>query len=95
MMFLAGHTCVCPEGYDGEDSDGFAAGTGCPNVNECSEEDNPCFPPDVSVCIDTEGSFLCLCKTGFIKDARENCVVPYSEYFLFAKTKSFTKRAGQ
>ena len=69
--------CNCPEGFDG---DGISA---CTNVDECAlaaggrkrrqavtnstTEAANCDP--TAICIDTEGSFTCVCPAGTVEDA--------------------------
>eukprot|EP00960_Hanusia_phi_P059167 764091-Hanusia_phi.AAC.2 len=48
--------CVCNEGYEGN------ASVACTNINECLN--NQSCPVHTN-CTDTDGSFLCLCKSGF------------------------------
>ncbi len=53
-------TCGCTAGYTG---DGRVGGTGCSNVNECTNGANNCSPN--ANCTDSQGSFSCACKSGF------------------------------
>ena len=38
----------------------------CSDVNECENKLHNCFLSEHKVCIDTDGSFLCECKQGYI-----------------------------
>lgn len=38
----------------------------CVNINECAQTTSPCSKN--AVCTDTDGSFMCTCKTGFNGD---------------------------
>jgi MYXO-CTERM domain-containing protein len=51
--------CDCADGYVG---DGFAMGTGCTNINECTTAMHNCSP--LAACIDNPGSFSCVCNPG-------------------------------
>ncbi len=37
----------------------------CTDVDECLAIDNPCGPDPLAGCIDTEGSFACVCAEGY------------------------------
>ncbi|CAM6042520.1 unnamed protein product [Sphagnum compactum] len=53
--------CVCPEGFTG---DGLINGTGCVDVNECSEK-TKCQCPQC-LCKNTWGSYDCTCSSGLL-----------------------------
>ncbi|KAG7237259.1 hypothetical protein INR49_032592 [Caranx melampygus] len=63
------YSCICPDGYttiDGRPGCQGTVGTLAPepckeDVDECSK-DNVCIRGE---CLNTDGSFLCLCETGF------------------------------
>jgi len=65
------HTCECDDGYteDPEDS------SRCVNINEC-EDDNICSFSGLSkTCVDSEGSYSCVCsEPGYSADAEGDCV---------------------
>jgi hypothetical protein len=52
---------VCPEGFTG---DGLIDGTGCVDVNECSEK-TKCQCPQC-LCKNTWGSYDCTCSSGLL-----------------------------
>ncbi|XP_057296686.1 latent-transforming growth factor beta-binding protein 4-like [Hydractinia symbiolongicarpus] len=54
-------TCQCRAGFTG---DGLKTGTGCQDVNECSQVATPCTGSNVR-CVNTAGSFSCQCLAGY------------------------------
>ena len=44
----------------------------CSDIDECSLTDNTCG--DEATCENTEGSYLCHCKNGFIKNEINVCI---------------------
>ena len=50
--------CFCKDGYKG---DGYNE---CRNVNECYRDTTLCSEPKMK-CLDTEGSYECVCADGF------------------------------
>ncbi|XP_076459739.1 uncharacterized protein LOC143292928 [Babylonia areolata] len=56
-------TCSCADGWEGETCD--------TDINECSNPAVSC--PDHSDCVNTQGSYLCQCLTGFFKNAQGQC----------------------
>jgi hypothetical protein len=59
-----------------------------PDVNECNV---PAYKPTLCVnaqCSNTNGSFKCICHTGFISDGRNNCLGIY-----YIKTEPFDSLA--
>lgn len=51
--------CVCPRGYK-------AANDICVDVDECAARPPPCE----QLCRNTEGSYECMCRTGYEVSAR-------------------------
>ncbi len=62
-----GWACECAAGFDGDPTD---TTQGCLDIDECATD--PC-DDKVSSCLNTEGSYLCDCDTGYELDAGE-CV---------------------
>ena len=62
--------CECPAGYSGDefkcdDVDECFEGTDdCENINECDLNDDLCLEKG-QYCSDTEGSYECLCDSGY------------------------------
>ena len=47
---------------------GFTDGvTGCEDVNECTTKKHDCHTE--TDCVNTEGSYVCLCKSGYIEES--------------------------
>ena len=61
-----GTKCVCNDGFEG---DALAAGTGCNDIDECSDNLlNDCIAVSGgSICVDTEGSYTCTCPADTTK----------------------------
>ncbi|CAN6382122.1 unnamed protein product [Urochloa humidicola] len=59
----SGYLCSCLEGYEGNP---YITG-GCQNINECKlEQSSPCGSVTAgSICHDTDGSFVCRCKSWY------------------------------
>ncbi|KAI5078494.1 hypothetical protein GOP47_0006165, partial [Adiantum capillus-veneris] len=58
---IHGYTCNCTEGYRG---DGYNAGIGCQDIDECEEELDECERPPLGTCTNTDGSYICNCTEG-------------------------------
>ena len=57
-------SCECRAGYFGNGFTLISGGTGCTDINECvSDESNNC--PVEADCVNTDGSFECVCVDGF------------------------------
>ncbi|XP_031695179.1 latent-transforming growth factor beta-binding protein 1-like [Anarrhichthys ocellatus] len=54
---MGSYTCTCPQGYR------QINGTSCRDVDECMDEPELCSPH--GECLNTEGSYLCVCESGF------------------------------
>ena len=69
------YVCVCPR-------DGFSMdGDECININGCNDA-NIC--PLKTDCVDSPGSYECVCKVGYVNDSRgcldiDECELPMSE----------------
>jgi len=65
-----GRTCSCNSGYTLN-----ADGVSCDDIDECTENDNPCNDGDDSnaTCANTDGGYTCSCSAGF-KDDGTLCV---------------------
>jgi hypothetical protein len=61
----AASPCVCPDGYLG---DGTTAGTGCTNIDECTDGGVCVDAADGGTCEDSAGSYTCGCADGFDGD---------------------------
>ncbi|MCO5571537.1 hypothetical protein L7F22_025280 [Adiantum nelumboides] len=59
--YLHGYTCNCTQGYRG---DGYKAGIGCQDIDECEEELDECEKPPLGMCTNTVGSYMCNCTEG-------------------------------
>ena len=58
---------------------GWGGGYDClENIDECSATQNLCGPN--SQCLDTDGSFECLCLNGFQLDANDACQGTQTHY---------------
>uniref|UniRef100_A0A8C9VFY4 Fibrillin 2b n=1 Tax=Scleropages formosus TaxID=113540 RepID=A0A8C9VFY4_SCLFO len=62
---LGSFKCVCPSGFDYEQSAG-----GCQDVNECSLGNNPCS----FGCSNTDGGYLCGCPGGYYRAGQGHCI---------------------
>lgn len=63
-------SCRCKEGYQG---DGYEAGVQCTDIDECSDPTlNNCHPSPLGRCVNSEGSFKCLCNGK--SDGRNGCI---------------------
>ncbi|CAB3978548.1 fibropellin-1-like isoform X1 [Paramuricea clavata] len=72
--------CLCKEGYEGEM---------CENdIDECSEENFTCHLN--ATCINTQGSYKCECKNGYVSDGKENCTE-----ILWSEPLDFTTKLGE
>lgn len=60
------NNCTCDNGYSGD-------GESCENIDECADTPDPCVGLPNDRCVDTDGSFECLCEPGFILDG-DTCV---------------------
>lgn len=58
-----GYVCNCKSGFSG---DGYLNGTGCTDIDECSNPDlNKCYPSSKGGrCQNTDGSYTCSCAKG-------------------------------
>ena len=54
--------CQCSDGFQG---DGTESGTGCSDINECSQPMKTGLCQQNASCANTEGSFDCVCNSGF------------------------------
>ncbi|KAK3570249.1 hypothetical protein QTP86_017124 [Hemibagrus guttatus] len=64
-----GYTCDCYDGYQLDISS-----MTCLDVNECED---PTFPECINAgCVNTEGSYRCVCLRGFIASRRPNYCIP-------------------
>lgn len=61
---LGSFRCLCPSGFDYEQTSG-----GCADINECSTTQNPCK----FGCSNTDGGYLCGCPPGYLR-AGQGCV---------------------
>ncbi|KAH7291776.1 hypothetical protein KP509_29G035200 [Ceratopteris richardii] len=52
------YNCNCTKGYSG---DGYKAGIGCVDIDECALKLDECDPPPKGRCINTNGSYTCSC----------------------------------
>ena len=72
----AGSRCECKAGYmgDGQNTDSTSADmleyTGCTDANECELGTAQC--PDHSSCVNTEGTYECICDDGYKKPKNGN-----------------------
>ncbi|GLJ07308.1 hypothetical protein SUGI_0064070 [Cryptomeria japonica] len=59
----SGYLCNCKPGFHG---DGYSNGTGCKDINECSDPSlNDCYPSSKGGrCENTKGSYKCSCAKG-------------------------------
>ena len=86
------YTCICPTGFEGDGK------TACTNIDECAlssqgrkrRQTNPdaatCDP--TAICIDTEGSYTCVCPAGTILDGNtQQCLgkINFSKYPFYQK----------
>ncbi|KAH7291737.1 hypothetical protein KP509_29G031900 [Ceratopteris richardii] len=55
---ISGYNCNCTKGYSG---DGYKAGIGCVDIDECALKLDDCDPPPKGRCINTDGSYTCSC----------------------------------
>ncbi|CAD5125803.1 DgyrCDS14009 [Dimorphilus gyrociliatus] len=60
-----GFQCSCKPGFEGN-------GTSCYNIDDCKMAKDDCVT-DVSVCVDTIGSYKCSCKDGYAADLDGKC----------------------
>jgi hypothetical protein len=60
--------CVCPDGYEGNDSD---SGARCLDIDECARKLDNCV--GLAVCVNTPGSFRCMCPTPAYRGDSTNC----------------------
>ncbi|KAH6833600.1 hypothetical protein C2S53_016249 [Perilla frutescens var. hirtella] len=64
---IRGYRCNCSEGYQGNPY----LNPGCQDINECDDNTtNPCNSN--SICINSPGSFHCLCPKGYSGDGRKD-----------------------
>lgn len=54
--------CVCQDGWTGSDCQ--------TDIDECVEKTDAC--PEMHSCLNTNGSFICNCLPGYVKDAGSN-----------------------
>ncbi|KAH7291766.1 hypothetical protein KP509_29G034600, partial [Ceratopteris richardii] len=55
---ISGYNCNRTEGYSG---DGYKAGIGCVDIDECALKLDDCDPPPKGRCVNTNGSYNCSC----------------------------------
>ena len=67
LNYDGGYDCKCAVGYSGD----FKS---CKNDNECLT--NKC--DNNKVCVDTDGSFTCICQEGLTEDKNGSCSCPNS-----------------
>ncbi|XP_067687865.1 uncharacterized protein [Haliotis asinina] len=60
---------ACPSGYSAQDP---AQNAECKNINECLINNGNCTAH--SKCVDSIGSFTCMCEQGFRRDSSGQCV---------------------
>ena len=65
--FSTGSLCLCSAGTD-------LMGKACVDRDECSDDTVRCSSKANTECRNTFGSFECVCKLGFYKDASGNCL---------------------
>ncbi|XP_065188495.1 fibrillin-2-like [Sycon ciliatum] len=58
--------CLCANGFS-------MSQHGCWNMNECIRGQHDCFSLEHTECVDTAGSYECLCSTGYILDDNQQC----------------------
>ncbi|XP_053372780.1 uncharacterized protein LOC123559692 [Mercenaria mercenaria] len=64
-------SCTCNPGWEGT--------TCATNINECSTLTEPC-PPN-SACVDNDGSYTCVCSTGYLKAGDGTCSACDSRHY--------------
>lgn len=77
QMEVAGYTCECPLGYAFDDDS-----LTCVNVDECAVDTNIC---NNGQCVDSEGSFYCICLDNFAGKYCEvgmNCIIGWDSFCL-------------
>lgn len=78
-------TCYCKQGWKGL--------TCNENINECSQFPDICG--NNSICIDTDGSFKCSCKSGYNKDSGGACLGMFYSNMYKNKFKKCVPRICQ
>ena len=78
---IGSYECQCSDGYHG---DGTKSGTGCSDVNECTQPMKTGLCQQNASCANTEGSFSCICNTGFT-DNGGVCVDSINSYSCSCK----------
>ena len=69
--------CTCNAGWEGI--------TCSENIDECTRLKEPC-PPN-SACADNDGSYTCLCSTGYIKAGDGTCTGKIVKFLHISYTK--------
>ncbi|KAH9307590.1 hypothetical protein KI387_035501, partial [Taxus chinensis] len=92
-----GHVCKCFPGYEGN---GYSNGTGCTNVDECSDRNlNECVGlSEGGMCIYLPGSYNCSCTEGYTGDGFQNATrcqrLSSDKSVLYAITGSVSSLIG-
>jgi hypothetical protein len=68
-----GFVCNCADGYI-EANDVETGESGCANINECNTMVTECESIPNQVCQDNDGSYDCVCDSGYEMDDNDDCV---------------------
>ena len=93
--------CICEDGFDG---DGFncsvlcfegtkPSGGTCVDIDECSKNSTICEIPN-TICINSFGSYSCICPDGFIGDDK-NCTQVLTTKATTSKPTTRISTAGK